>query len=165
MRCNFHFSGQQPSWKRRRQVREKGIAISSAILFKILAGIRSLPVAVDSFKLRKSFSVDRLRIHKTSSCSYSQLPKKGQSMTSLGRRAFVEKVSATRFAFCLLSESHCNPSLRGSIFFAHKHCTQIHTYARPAAADNGKAAAAAYHRAERSPGPKQERDIFLTPQN
>jgi hypothetical protein len=115
MRCNFHFSGQQPSWKRRRQIREKGTAISSAILFKILAGIRSLPVAVDSFKLRKSFNVDRLRIHKTSSCSYSQLPKKGQSMTSLGRRAFVEKVSANRFAFCLLSESHCNPSLRGGI--------------------------------------------------
>ena len=48
-------------------------------------------------------------------------------------------------------------------FFTHDQRAPLHPYARPAAARNGKATAAAAHRVLRLPGPTQERDITLTP--
>jgi len=51
------------------------------------------------------------------------------------------------------------------VFCRARLMRSLHPYARPAAARNGKATAAAAHRVLRLPGPTQERDITLAPEN
>ena len=126
MTCNCQIRGQQPSTRSRLHALVKGAAMNFAILFKMLAGMRSGPVAFFSSTCWSNFKVYRVRMTMNSSSWHSGKPKYGQSTVSSGIFAFPAKAFANRSVLslesCIQSSTFLSGGIEDILAFFCKSC-------------------------------------------